>query len=108
MKHEVLQTGIAEKIAEESSEELPRSKDRNPWNYNEFELLKKENAIKALKEKYPKVPEMWIGWMYDVVEHKSEEELLDIIESKKWDKPKDRPKGGTIIGACEVITSDQK
>ena len=51
---------------------------------------------------------MWIGWMYDIVEHKSEEELLDIIESKKWDKPKDRPKGGKIIGACEVITPGSK
>ena len=96
-----------EESSEESSEEIPRAKDRNPWNYDDFGLLKKENAVKALKEKYPKIPEMWIGWMYDIVEHKSEEELLDIIESKKWDKPKDRPKGGKIIGACEVIVSEQ-
>lgn len=92
----------------EESEELPRAKDRNPWNYDDFGLLKKENAVKALKEKYPKVPEMWIGWMYDIVEHKSEEELLDIIENKKWDKPKDRPKGGKIVGACEVITPEKQ
>ena len=45
----------AEESSEESSEEIPRAKDRNPWNYDDFGLLKKENAVKALKEKYPKI-----------------------------------------------------
>jgi hypothetical protein len=93
---------------EHSSEntELEHAKDRNPYNYNELELLKKSNAVKALKEKYPKIPEMWICWMYDVVEHKTEEELLDIVENKKWEKVKPRPQGGTIVGACEIIKNE--
>ena len=78
-------------------EDIPRATRPNPWNYNNLELAKKDKAVKDAIKDYPNIPEKWIDWMYDIVEHKSKEEIEKIINEGLWEKPiKTRDTGGVL------------
>ena len=93
------------RIVDETQPEIPRSKRPNPYEYTELDFAKKDLAVRDMLRDHPTIPEKWLSWLYDVIEHKSPDEVADIINNNKWDMPlnKDREKGGTIIGACEVL-----
>jgi NADH:ubiquinone oxidoreductase subunit len=66
--------------------DLPRHQKANPYNYTKVQLAKRERDIKALLKDYPKVPPMWVEWMYDVVENMPKDEQERIINNGEWEK----------------------
>ena len=91
-------------------DEFERYKDKNHYNYTDFELSVKKKAIRDAAKDYPHVPEAWIEMLYDVVEKGySKDEIEDIIKNKTWEgKPKERVMGGQIVGSVEVLDNEEK
>ena len=72
-------------------EEMPRAKARNPLNFDEETLAKRERDIKAIMRDYPGITPKMIETAWDYVQScESEEEAMK--EVKSWDKlpPKKR------------------
>ena len=81
-------TDIEEKVVEYSSiQEFPRRERYNPHNFTEEQLARRDLEVIEAKKNHPTVPEKWLEWMWDIVETKSKEELDDIVNNKKWEKP---------------------
>ena len=99
-----------DKVSVNIDDEFERYKEKNHYNYTDYELSIKKKAIRDAIRDYPHVPEMWINWAYDVVEKgHSTEEIQDIIKNKKWEgKPKERALGGQIVGSVEVLDNEEK
>jgi hypothetical protein len=91
-------------------DEFERYKDANHYNYTDLELSIKKKAIRDAIRDYPNVPEIWIDWLYDVVEKgHSKEEIADIIDNNKWGgSPKERVMGGQIVGAVDVLDNEEE
>ena len=91
-------------------DEFERYKDANHYNYTDLELSIKKKAIRDAIRDYPNVPEIWIDWLYDVVEKgHSKEEIADIIDNNKWGGPaKERNMGGQIVGAVDVLDNEEE
>lgn len=91
-------------------DQFERYKDKNHYNYTDFELSVRKKAIRDAAKDYPHVPEAWIEMLYDVVEKGcSKEEVEDIIKNNKWGgAPKQRVMGGQIVGAVEILDNEEK
>ena len=63
---------------------LERAKPSNPFNYSNFDLAKKEQAVKAAMRDYPNIPAYYIEMAYDVVENTPEDEMKEIIDKDLW------------------------
>ena len=93
-----------DEVSEKSTEEIPRHKMTNPYNYTDLEKSKRSLVIDVMISKYPHTPVAWITWLYDILEHKTPEEIKDIIETKAWEgKPKVRDVPGTIPNALTIL-----
>lgn len=92
-------------MVDETQTEIPRAKRKNPENYTDLEFSVRDDKLKNLQEKYPRIPYGWLEWLYDTLKHKSPEEIQEIIETKRWETPmkNDRMKGGVIPNAIEVL-----
>lgn len=99
-----------DKVSFTVDDEFERYKDKNHYNYTDYELTIKKKAIRDAIRDYPHVPEVWIDWLYDVVEKgHTTEEIEDIIKNKKWEgKSKERVMGGQIVGSVEVLDNEEK
>jgi len=97
-----------EKCVDGSQEEIPRYVPANPYNYSPSDLAKRSNAIAKMHERYPHCPHTWICNLYDILEHKSLEEIKVILDTKAWEgKPKERQCGGVIKDSMSVLEPDQ-
>jgi hypothetical protein len=65
----------------------PRAVRRNPHNYSNLELARRDKEVSEAMKAFPNLPPKWIEWMWDTVEN----------------KPKEREMGGVLKGAMEVI-----
>jgi NADH:ubiquinone oxidoreductase subunit len=84
-------------------DDIPRHKEENPFGYSAMQLAKRNKAIRDAIKDYPHLPEMWIAWMYDLIENKPEEEVEKIINERLWEtEPKERQDGG-VLKCCEII-----
>ena len=92
-------------IFDETQPKIPRAKRPNPWNYTDAECAKKDLAVRDMVRDHPNLPPKWCDWLYDVVTHKTQEEVEEIMASGAWDKPMnvDRETGGIIKGGMEVL-----
>ena len=90
-------------------DQFDRYKDKNHYNYTDYELSVKKKAIRDAIRDYPHVPQAWIEWLFDVVEKGySKEEIQDIIDNNKWGGPaKERVMGGQIVGAVQVLDNEE-
>ena len=71
-------------------DEIPRHEPKNPFNYSKVQLAKRKKAVSDAEKDFPNVPGLWIEWMYDLLEQKT--------ESEEWEKHTntDRQHGGTM------------
>jgi NADH:ubiquinone oxidoreductase subunit len=82
----------------------PRAVRRNPHNYSNLELARRDKEVSEAMKAFPNLPPKWIEWMWDTVENKPKDEMEKIINESLWDKPlKEREMGGVLKGAMEVI-----
>lgn len=65
---------------------LQRKQHENPFNYDDDALLKKQLALKTMKELYPTVPTYYAELVYDMCENKTQEEI-DAIKEKIENTP---------------------
>lgn len=77
-------------------DDFPRHQPSNPYNYDELTLAKRQLEINAAKRDFPHIPENVISMSWDTVHNIGESAMNDIIETKAWEKAKqrDRPKPG--------------
>jgi hypothetical protein len=89
------------------TEQYPRTQRRNPFNYTDAEWAKRDRIVRDLEERYSTVPTMMLEMLVDNTFRKTERELDEIIESKRWEEPtedtKQRRTGGIWTEGCEVI-----
>ena len=69
------------------SECIPRHEPSNPYNYNGAQLAERKKTLKDLAEVYPHLPFAWLEMVYDFEKNTPREEIQQIINSKKWEKP---------------------
>lgn len=92
------------KYPDSSTDEIKRFTPPNPYNYTPSQLAKRSNTIATMAERHPTTPHAWICNLYDILEHKSLEEIKDILDNKLWEgAPKERQKGGTIANALTIL-----
>ncbi len=79
-------------------DEIPRYEPKNPFNYSKVQLAKRKKAVSDAEKDFPNVPGLWIEWMYDLLEQKTESEIEKLIESGEWEKHTntERQHGGTM------------
>ena len=70
----------------------PTKRELHGYPYSPLELAERDAAIKALKRDWPNTPggKLWLGWIYDFVKHTPEEELREMIDSGKFDRPPEK------------------
>lgn len=91
-----------------STDPIPRYVPPNPYKYTPSELAKRSNAIATMTERYPHCPHAWICNLYDILEHKSPEEIKIIMDTKAWEGPvKLRQNGGVIKDSFCVLEPGQ-
>ena len=94
-------------MAEVSIDEvIPRYVEDNPYKYSPLEKAERKKAIRDMARNYPTLPESWLDMVFDFWKHTPEAELIDIINSKRWEGAGrfSKAKGG-IIKAMEVLDS---
>ena len=66
---------------------IPRHQPENPYNYTNLELAERKKALRDLERDYPNLPYAWLEMVYDFHKNTPEEEVKEIINSGKWEKP---------------------
>ena len=92
-------------MAEVSIDEvIPRHVEDNPYKYSPLEKAERKKAIRDMARDYPTLPESWLDMVFDFWKHTPEAELIDIINSRKWEGAGrfSKAKGG-ILEAMEVL-----
>lgn len=88
-------------------DELPRNEGRNPLNLSRIELQKRNKQIQLAIKDYPRVPEMWVEWMYDYIQKEGEDKIKEMIDNGDFDRPDyvKRELGG-ILKTGEIINKN--
>jgi len=69
---------------------LERAVDRNPYNYSEVELVRREQTLTAMARDWPRLPRKWLEWTFDSIDRLPQEEQ-DAICNGAWDEMKRKP-----------------
>lgn len=93
-----------EEVFERYDEEAP---ENNPCGYTTLQLKKKDLALQAMMKDYPKIPEMWISWIYDYCTNTPDETVEDVINNKRWKVPTKRNWKGGTVKSMEVLTQEE-
>ncbi len=88
--------------------EIPRHEPENPFNYSPLQLATRKKAIRDAKRDYPNLPEMWIEWMYDVVENTPKDEINDVIANKKWECSGEIKQNGGVVECMDILTTNDE
>ena len=83
------------------------SEENNPCGYTLLQMKKKDLAMKEMMKDYPKIPEMWISWIYDYCTNTPQEEVEDVINNGKWKVPTKRNWKGGTVKSMEVLTPEE-
>lgn len=88
-------------------DELSRNEGRNPLNLSRIELQKRNKQIQLAIKDYPRVPEMWVEWMYDYIQKEGEDKIKEMIDNGDFDRPDyvKRELGG-ILKTGEIINKN--
>ena len=85
-------------------EVFPRHKEENPFHYTQLEKAERVKAIRDMAKDYPNLPGAWLDMAYDFCKNTPKEEMEDIINSGKWEKPGrfSNSKGG-VLYTMEIL-----
>ena len=78
----------------------------NDCSFSEFNLVKRKNDMKTLTQLYPQLCPSMIEMAWNFCNSHTEEELQEIIASKKFEKPSTKDLGGAYLG-CHVETQEK-
>ena len=58
-----------------------------PTECPKIKEIRREKEIKAAHPDFPRLPKLWIEWMWDVVDKMPKEEQDEIISKGLWEVP---------------------
>ena len=77
---------------EDILKEVPRYEMPNPRGYSNLQLEDKRKQVKKLHMEYPKVPEYYLGMLYDYLASKDEETLKKMVNENVHGEPPRNPR----------------